>query len=523
MSDQPPEELMPCLTISRPSTTASRPGTSGSSRPRTSASRPGTSSTSRPNSSRPSTGRPSTGRPSTGRSCSRPSTSGCGAKCVCQMCTCGEHHCNARRVSASEPKPLFEGLSTTQADFVKKAFAKAERKKSATPYVGPSPSKFDGMSTNRHDFTPKKPGTPAWTRPAKDREYRPNSSKFDDTTTSGGDYVPLEWSKRAPIIHSETAHESGPGEYDATYSTDFAGQTAPVRESFKPKVVSPQSDGKNPMSSLTTTGEFQGHPNAIPAESCAPKHGTYERRGTPVDSSTETMMAYTGEWVKPSTPFLPKSQVIEKLPGQYETSYQQDMTAKSPEPRPIAAEPTSDLTSNSGTFFGTTTNMEDFNDKGNAKRAIMRPEVGDHGSGTDFEGTSSYTEAFHPYDKFQGTKSFKPNNKSIEHLPGTYVTTYGNDLTGAKGEIAPSYRPSQSYHGPSGHFSDGTTNREDFTNKGDATRKLMRPPNNDAEEDSGNFEGVSAYTQDFVDHGPSCPSSVLTKAQRDGLSKLHVH
>jgi hypothetical protein len=110
-------------------------------------------------------------------------------------------------------------------------------------------------------------------------------------------------------------------------------------------------------------------------------------------------MAYTGEWVKPSTPFLPKSQVIEKLPGQYEyvsrvpllisydrhiyasvvtpnvcahrspvrlllrTSYQQDMTAKSPEPRPIAAEPTSDLTSNSGTFFGTTTNMEDFNDK----------------------------------------------------------------------------------------------------------------------------------------------------------------
>jgi hypothetical protein len=24
-------------------------------------------------------------------------------------------------------------------------------------------------------------------------------------------------------------------------------------------------------------------------------------------------------------------------------------------------------------------------------------------------------------DKFQGTKSFKPNNKSIEHLPGTYV------------------------------------------------------------------------------------------------------
>jgi hypothetical protein len=51
-------------------------------------------------------------------------------------------------------------------------------------------------------------------RPAKDREYRPNSSKFDDTTTSGGDYVPLEWSKRAPIIHSETAHESGPGEYE---------------------------------------------------------------------------------------------------------------------------------------------------------------------------------------------------------------------------------------------------------------------------------------------------------------------
>jgi hypothetical protein len=49
------------------------------------------------------------------------------------------------------------------------------------------------------------------------------------------------------------------------------------------------SDGKNPMSSLTTTGEFQGHPNAIPAESCAPKHGTYERRGTPVDSSTETV------------------------------------------------------------------------------------------------------------------------------------------------------------------------------------------------------------------------------------------
>jgi hypothetical protein len=94
-------------------------------------------------------------RPGTGSQCGDP-------KCVCALCTCGEHHCDKGYHGARDgTKVPFAGASTTHVDYQRHAPCKAEGYKPDARRQGPS-APFEGESINQSDFIELKREEPVW-------------------------------------------------------------------------------------------------------------------------------------------------------------------------------------------------------------------------------------------------------------------------------------------------------------------------------------------------------------------------
>eukprot|EP00037_Helgoeca_nana_P017647 m.167156 g.167156 ORF g.167156 m.167156 type:complete len:351 (+) comp24083_c0_seq1:252-1304(+) len=327
-------------------------------------------------------------RPGTGSQCGDP-------KCVCALCTCGEHHCDKGYHGARDgTKVPFAGASTTHVDYQRHAPCKAEGYKPDARRQGPS-APFEGESINQSDFIELKREEPVWQR--KTVPYKPNSQAFDGTSTTKQDFVNFEGSaKREPIHQVDARKAPGPGSYEATYATDYPGYTAPKQSAMKPSRGAIGASNV-PMNTETSSSTYKAYPGFERTIACSPArraHGVSQ----PLESTTESRSAYSGARGEVARPFKPEVRKVAKLPGQYQTTYGADLTPKSAEAA-TSFKPSGVYTAPVGTFHGDTTQKSDFTNKGNATRETMRPQAAQRRDPGQFDDRTINKQDYHNHGK----------------------------------------------------------------------------------------------------------------------------
>eukprot|EP00035_Acanthoeca_spectabilis_P000486 m.73608 g.73608 ORF g.73608 m.73608 type:complete len:351 (+) comp10237_c0_seq2:4549-5601(+) len=316
-------------------------------------------------------------RPSTGAS------SQCGdPKCVCALCTCGQHHCDALQRAAALPKQPFDGTSTTQTDFHAHPPCRANGYKPEAKRHG-ADAPFEGQSVNHTDYVQLPRQDPAWQRTTP--AYRPNKLAFDGTTTSKQDYVDFGNAKREPIVRQDVRKEPGKGVYEPTYASDYPGYTIPKQPAVSPPKAT-IAPGNAPFSTQTTSSEYRAYPEHERRTMISPVR-VHRPPSQPLQATTESRSAYNGAPAERASPFKPQTRTIDKLPGTYQTTYGTDLTPKSAEPSQ-SYKPAGTYTGPAGTFRGDTTQKADFTDKGVAKRDSMRPHAAQRRDPGRFDGTT---------------------------------------------------------------------------------------------------------------------------------------
>jgi len=225
----------PALRSERPPT-PTRPSSSRTSlydiRPSSSGSRPGSSGSARPGSS---------GSMRSSGSCDADfyDTSSGDQKCICNICTCGQHHCPKRHQPSSAPfdgrtsyGTTFKGHDTS--NFPERAAAPKSLytgiKVPASHFATTHATHFVGHDTN-HYLQPHNDNMLKSTRPMRE----PPRERFDHTTSHRSDYpwhgtdsmAALEGT-RSPspsLLHTSLGSATGTMNLDTSYASHYVGHT----------------------------------------------------------------------------------------------------------------------------------------------------------------------------------------------------------------------------------------------------------------------------------------------------------
>lgn len=382
--------------------------------------------------------------------------------CICQICTCGRHHCihhpkvgikakgpcvlteykdTYRKFSNYElSRPVKPDAATKLSNdpfdsntLYKQVYVphplEARSKREQQKYTKPE-GNFDGISSYQHDyiekFADKMPSAkPAYHPTKSDRPfsgktvhretYRPwelpvnrgirhppaiklPSSKFDHKTTFQNDYQGHKGRGREPIKPPEPALSVGNG--------DFANETT-TRHDYTKKNALPEKSAKPPQQVLRHTDPFDHRstfqhtyqwPNGRPADSCKPEEMT-RCSSQPLDSDTTHRITYR-PWDLPRRQgWKPRSGwVAPSDPFDHKTTFQHDYAGKPVAPAKSARPDYHRLAP--GEFDGLTTHKNAFKPWEVNPRSACRPIEGYQG----------------PYGKFDGQTTFQADYKGLSAL-----------------------------------------------------------------------------------------------------------
>ncbi|XP_065648214.1 stabilizer of axonemal microtubules 1 isoform X1 [Hydra vulgaris] len=394
--------------------------------------------------------------------------------CICQICTCGRHHCihrtnseikvngpcalteyrdTFRKFSGYQPeapfKPInatslsdqpFDGVSTYSKEYIPHAIV-PRLKKEPAKFVK-IPGDFEGLSSYKQDYFEKFPEKVMSSKPQYN--YISHNEPFNDTTVNKETYKAWDLQTNTAFRPLESIKFStSKFNHKTTFQHDFPSHLGYLgRDPLK----IPESALSLPTGKFAneTTSKVDYSPKDVRPEKSAkpPQHVTQCKE--PFDHQTTTQHSF--KWLdgKPALTCRPNQ-----------------MTLMSRDPLDTE-----------------TTNNTTYKPWSIQKRKKWMPQVGWTASSVPFNHETTFQ---HDYTKkhIDPTKSARPNYVRLQ--PGSFdgLTTHKDAFKSWAINPRESMRPAEGYKGPSGNFDGRTTFQTDFTGcKTDRQNLILPKPDN---------------------------------------------
>jgi len=466
--------------------------------------------------------------------------------CVCEICTCGRHHC-VHRPKTNKPsgpcalseyketyrkfdnyapqKPIKPDSATKRSNVPLDARTlyeleytkhplEARKKREQAKYVKPG-GNFDGTSSYQHDYTEKSAEKMKSARPP----YQPATSDrpFSGTTVHQETYKPWEVPFTQGIRHQSAIKlPSGKFDHKTTFQKDFTGypghagrqpiipkgptlsmgagkfsDETTTRRDYTPKDARPEKSARPPQYVLHNTDPFDHKttfqhnfpwPKGHPAESCKPQQ-MVRRSSMPLDGLTTHNMTYKPWEVAKTKGWKPKSGwVPPQDPFDAKTTFQHDYDGKSSSPARSMRPYYNRM--EPGEFADRTTHKDAFKPWEVNARQSCKPK-----------------EAYTPHGKFDGSTTFQTDFKGRQgdrrdlcipkgsglafQGPQDFSTMYGNTFLGERPPSCPA-KYLETHR--------NTASRNGYVYKQDNNgHQFFKPP----------------YVRESVEHIPASPSQDL--------------
>lgn len=376
--------------------------------------------------------------------------------CICQICTCGRHHCAHRPQSNSRPsgpcvvteykdtykkfdnyepiRPIipdstrqagnkpFDATTTYSNVFVPHDSVPIP-KREPDKYIRPD-GQFEGTSSYQKDFFPKARQA---VQSAKPQYNRPENKPFDSSTVHKETYQPWELPSHsykvpksairlpdARFEHKTTFQKDyqghkghtgrtqiNPPEPTLTVGAGQMGEETTTRADYTKKDAKPEKSAKPPhvistrdvpFTSDTTVQNDYQWRDGLPAESCRPVQ-TSSRSNQPLDAATTHNSTYKAWQVPRRTAWKPDSGwQAPKDSFDHKTTFQQDYMEKAVMPAK-SARPDYNRPK-PGDFDSMTTHKNEFKQWDTAPRRSYRPHTGMPGKKSKFDGKTTFQSDF---------------------------------------------------------------------------------------------------------------------------------
>ncbi|MEE6503276.1 hypothetical protein FKM82_004786 [Ascaphus truei] len=379
-------------------------------------------------------------------------------KCICEICTCGRHHCPHMPTSLSD-KTWGPCVITEYVDKYPQ-YDNVQPRHSMKPkheYKGHG-GRMEGITTFRSDYIPYD----VITRPVpRHQEYQPKPGQIELGTTYNRDYNPY---KIQPVVPARPVdgRKINTGKFDTnpTYKDDYIPWGIQKRElakqdhSYQPPTVK--------FGNATTFQDAYFPKGLVPRESCKPP-GIAKLSEIPFDGVTSHRISYVPYNVEPR---------FARLKQEYKPSSQ----------------PFDDLTTHRLNFKGTLGELT----------KSFKPAHGKIGSGARFEGSTEFQDRYLPW-----SLGLPHVHKSHEYIPPTTrmeldTTTHLDYVPHKQLPVAPILPVS---HGRRSNmpFQGNTTMKDDFraweTGRPEMIRKEHQIPN-----PTGPFDGLTTFKSHYLPH-----------------------
>lgn len=381
--------------------------------------------------------------------------------CICQICTCGRHHCIHRPKSGSKPsgpcalteyKDTYRKFSNFQPSKLVKQDAATKlssmpldgntlyhqeykeheleprKAREQAKYVKPTGA-FDGTSSYQYDYTEKTADKMPSARPP----YQPALSDrpFSGTTVHKETYKPWD----IPVMHGirqQPAIRLPTGAFDhkTTFQKDYTGHPGHTgRQPIKP-IEPTLSVGAGKFSDETTTRTDYTPKDALPEKSAKPMQHILHHTD-PFDHKTTFQHNYPWPTGRPADSCKPKEMTKRSsLPLDGMTTH--NMTYKPWEiPKREGMKPKAGWLPPSDPFDCKTTFQHDYDGKLTSPAKSARPLYNRVEPG-DFVDLTTHKDAFKPWET-NARQSCKPKEVYLAHGKFDGATTFKTDYKGNQG------------------------------------------------------------------------------------------
>lgn len=423
--------------------------------------------------------------------------------CVCQICTCGRHHCvhhpkahlapkgpcalteykdTYRKFSNYEPsksikpdaathlsKDPFDSNTSYKQVYVSHPFqprSKREQKK----YIKPD-GNFDGTSSYQHDYIEKVADKMPSARPV----YHPTTSDrpFSGTTVHKETYRPWD----LPVnrgIRPTAAIKLPTSNFDhkTTFQDDFQGHKGRGREAIKPPEPA-LAVGTGPFADETTTRHDYTKKDALPMKSAKPAQNIL-RHSDPFDHRSTAQHTYGWPQGKPADSCKPEEMVrCSSQPLDSDTTHR--ITYKAWDiPKRQGWKPRSGWTAPLDPFDHKTTFQHDYSGKPVRPAKSARPDYNRLAPG-EFDGLTTHKDAYKPWEV----------------------------------NARAACRPAEGYRGPHGKFDGQTTFQTDYKGFKSSRPDLCIPKGGGISFDGPQDFGTMYNNTYLGERPPTCPAKYL--------------
>ncbi|XP_053321414.1 stabilizer of axonemal microtubules 2 [Spea bombifrons] len=379
-------------------------------------------------------------------------------KCICEICTCGRHHC------PHAPTMIFE---------------KSEKPCVLTEYVEKYPQ-YDLVQPPQ-SMKPK-------------QEYQGNRGKIEGLTTFKSDYLPYDVVNRPVRAHEEYKPKPGHIDLETTYHKDFnpykIQPVAPVHPVDQRKMNAGKFDA-NP----TYKDDFR--PWDIQKRELAKKERVYQPPTEKFGNSTTFQDDFFPKDLMPRESFKPSGIAkLSDIPFDGTTNHRVSYVPYELEPR--FARKKQEYKPNSQPFDDLTTHRINYKGAPGEITQSYKPEAGKVGSSARFEGSTEFKDSFQPW-----SLPLHHVHKAEEYVPpSTHMaldtTTHTDYVPHQLNFVAP-IRPVSHGRRSNVPFQGNTTMKEDFR-AWETGRQQIIKKDHQIPKPCGKFEGLTTFRSHYLPH-----------------------
>ncbi|KAM9311079.1 stabilizer of axonemal microtubules 2 [Gastrophryne carolinensis] len=379
-------------------------------------------------------------------------------KCICEICTCGRHHC------PHMPTKIFEksGKPCVLTEYVEKypQYDNIQPQQSLKPKqeYQANRGKMEGVTTFKSDYIPYG----ATNRPVRPhQEYQPNPGQIELGTTYNRDFNAHKVEPMVPARPMEKKHiNMAKFDTNPTYKEDYRAWGIQKRDLAKQEHTyqSPTIKFGN-----STTFQDDFFPKEIlPRESYKPP-GVAKHSNIPFDGTTNHRTSY--------------------VPYEIEARHQRPKQEYKP-----SSQPFDDLTTHRINFKGTLGEIT----------KSCKPDHGKVGSNSRFEGSTEFRDSFQPW-------SVSPTHvhKSYEYSPPSTQmqldTTSHTDYVPHQLSFVAPIRPVSHGRRSNLPFQGNSTMKDDFQ-PWESKRQEMIKRDHEIQKPTGKFDDLTTFKSHYLPH-----------------------
>jgi hypothetical protein len=232
-------------------------------------------------------------------------------RCICDICTCGRHHCPAKLHLQAHYEP---DMASVYRETYPRHITNVQRAKPPPSIVFSSGERFEGESAFKADFKPWEGARPApLLRPPPRTTVGDDSDTRDFKSESAANYKTLAFAKRQPAIPAHTMHVTNePFLGQSTSKEDFPRWSAKPAEMVKPQTNAAPT-GADDRDFVTESGSKFNAKGYVARQPAIP-FTSHVFENEPFQGESSMKDAYKQWDIKPSQSFKPKFDPNNALP-----------------------------------------------------------------------------------------------------------------------------------------------------------------------------------------------------------------